>query len=75
MIKGVSTVVSTGYMRLRFLKTLSIAAMFIVSSQAWSQTWDEIRGSRRLYLYGEGFGSSAIEADRNAMQDLASQER
>ena len=26
-----------------------------------------------MYLYGEGFGSSAIEADRNAMQDLASQ--
>ena len=57
----------------RFLRILLIAALLIVSSQGRSQTWDEIRGNRGLYLYGEGFGSSAIEADRNAMEDLASQ--
>lgn len=65
--------VSTGYMIQRFLRILLIAALLIVSSQGRSQTWDEIRGNRGLYLYGEGFGSSAIEADRNAMEDLASQ--
>ncbi len=70
---GVSTAVNAGYMRQWLIRILSITVLFIVSLQAWSQTWDEIRGSRRLYLYGEGFGSSAIEADRNAMQDLASQ--
>lgn len=48
-------------------------ALLAVGFQAWPQTWDEIRDSRGLYLYGEGFGSSAIEADRNAMEDLASQ--
>ena len=60
-------------MRQWLIRILSIAALFIVSLQAWPQTWDEIRDSRGLYLYGEGFGSSAIEADRNAMEDLASQ--
>ena len=55
------------------IRILSITVLFIVSLQAWPQTWDEIRDSRGQYLYGEGFGSSAIEADRNAMQDLASQ--
>ena len=55
------------------IRILLIAALFIASLQAWPQTWDEIRDSRGLYLYGEGFGSSAIEADRNAMEDLASQ--
>ena len=73
MIKGVSTVVSTGYMRQWLIRILSITVLFIVSLQAWPQTWDEIRDSRGQYLYGEGFGSSAIEADRNAMEDLASQ--
>lgn len=48
-------------------------ALLAVGFQAWPQTWNEIRDSRGLYLYGEGFGSSAIEADRNAMEDLASQ--
>ena len=70
---GVSTAVNAGYMRQQLIRILSIAALFIVSFQAWPQTWDEIRDSRGLYLYGEGFGSSAIEADRNAMEDLASQ--
>ena len=70
---GISTAVNAGYMRQWLIRILSIAALFIVSLQAWPQTWDEIRDSRGLYLYGEGFGSSAIEADRNAMEDLASQ--
>lgn len=48
-------------------------ALLAVGFQAWPQTWDEIRDSRGQYLYGEGFGSSAVEADRNAMEDLASQ--
>lgn len=60
-------------MRQWLIRILLIAALFIASLQAWPQTWDEIRDSRGLYLYGEGFGSSAIEADRNAMEDLASQ--
>ena len=70
---GVSTAVNAGYMRQWLIRILSITVLFIVSLQAWPQTWDEIRDSRGLYLYGEGFGSSAIEADRNAMEDLASQ--
>ena len=70
---GVSTAVNAGYMRQWLIRILSITVLFIVRLQAWPQTWDEIRDSRGLYLYGEGFGSSAIEADRNAMEDLASQ--
>ena len=53
---GVSTAVNAGYMRQQLIRILSIAALFIVSFQAWPQTWDEIRDSRGLYLYGEGFG-------------------
>lgn len=60
-------------MKLKTLRILLTVALLAVGFQAWPQTWDEIRDSRGLYLYGEGFGSSAIEADRNAMEDLASQ--
>lgn len=36
-----------------------------------AQSWDEVKASK-LYLYGEGFGSTVAEADRLALSDLIS---
>lgn len=60
-------------MKLRLVRILSIIALLFVSLRAWPQTWEDIQENNGLYLYGQGFGSTAIEADRNAMEDLASQ--
>ena len=38
---------------------------------AQAQSWDAIKGSK-LYLYGEGYGSTVEEADRQALSDLIS---
>lgn len=43
--------------------------LFSLTIQA--QSWDSIKGSR-LYLYGEGYGSTVDEADRQALSDLIS---
>lgn len=36
-----------------------------------AQSWDNIKGSK-LFLYGEGYGSTVEEADRQALSDLIS---
>ena len=46
-----------------------ILLLFSLTIQA--QSWDSIKGSR-LYLYGEGYGSTVDEADRQALSDLIS---
>ena len=40
-----------------------------------AQSWDELRKDRSSWIIGEGYGSSAREADQYALEDLASQIR
>lgn len=51
------------------LQTFIIAA--IIFFPCGAQSWEEIKSSRQ-YIYGEGWGSSDAEADKNALADLIS---
>ena len=51
------------------LLTFIIAA--IIFFPCGAQSWEEIKSSRQ-YIYGEGWGSSDAEADKNALADLIS---
>lgn len=51
------------------LLTFIIAA--IIFFHCGAQSWEEIKSSRQ-YIYGEGWGSSDAEADKNALADLIS---
>lgn len=51
-------------------KLLSLL-LLVIAIPAWSQSWEEIKNDRR-YLYGEGWGVTVAEADRNALNDLIS---
>ena len=46
------------------LLTFIIAA--IIFFPCGAQSWEEIKSSRQ-YIYGEGWGSSDAEADKNAL--------
>lgn len=51
------------------MKYIYILIMILFSSQLYSQSWDEIK-TDPSYIYGEGWGSSVQEADKNALSDL-----
>jgi len=50
---------------------LSLLFLFFFFSIS-AQSWDEVKGNSGQYLYGEGWGSSVEEADRQALAALAS---
>lgn len=53
---------------MRYILTLVLTLVAVVAS---AQDWNEIKSSR-LYLYGEGYGATIDEADRQALSDLIS---
>ena len=50
---------------------ISILLTILAALSCHGQSWNEIKQSRQ-YLYGEGWGSSDAEADKNALADLIS---
>lgn len=54
---------------LRFI-TIALLTLFVAVGHA-QQEWDDIKASK-LFLYGEGYGSTVAEADRLALSDLIS---
>lgn len=59
----------------RVLHIVSVIILLASGVCAQSQTLEEMQRHRDEWLFGEGFGSTATEADRNALEDLASQIR
>lgn len=56
-------------MKLRIFISLSLITL--IASNAFSQSWEAIKGSN-AYLYGEGWGNTVAEADKQALSDLIS---
>lgn len=54
---------------MKYITLLSCAVLTAFS--AFSQSWEAVKASP-LYLYGEGWGVTVAEADRNALNDLIS---
>lgn len=50
---------------------ISILLTILAALSCYGQSWNEIKQSQQ-YLYGEGWGSSDAEADKNALADLIS---
>lgn len=50
---------------------ISILLTILAALSCHGQSWNEIKQSQQ-YLYGEGWGSSDAEADKNALADLIS---
>ena len=54
------------------MKRILVACTFLMTTLGiFSQTWESVKGSEE-YIYGEGFGSSVVEADRQALSNLIS---
>ena len=56
------------------MKKIFIVLLFsILSSPLFSQTWEQIKENRNVYLCGEGRGETVDEADKQALANLVSQ--
>ena len=60
----------------RYYKTLNgrliaLITMFVMTLNAFSQTWEMVRDSED-YIYGEGWGKTVAEAERQALGSLIS---
>lgn len=52
-------------------KIITLLCVILLSFDAFSQSWESIKNSS-LYLYGEGWGTSVAEADKQALANLIS---
>lgn len=53
-------------------KTICVLFVSLASCLSlWSQSWESVKANRD-YLYGEGWGNSIDEADKQALSDLIS---
>lgn len=62
-------------MILTALRICLTAVLIIAGTGLRAQDWEELQRNRSGYIIGQGYGSSAREADQNALEDLASQIR
>lgn len=54
-------------------KRLFVSFMFTLCfTLAFSQSWDEVKRNTQIYLYGEGWGATVDEADKQALAALIS---
>lgn len=56
----------------RLFSIIATAVLMSVPGVGYSQTWEQVKSDGNTYLYGEGFGSTVSEADKNALSDLIS---
>ena len=52
-------------------RVLALCACLLIALNAFSQKWEDVRDSED-YIYGEGWGSSVAEAERQALNNLIS---
>ena len=52
-------------------RVLALSACLLIALNAFSQKWEDVRDSED-YIYGEGWGSSVAEAERQALNNLIS---
>lgn len=56
----------------RLFSIIATAVLMSVPGVGYCQTWYQVKSDGETYLYGEGFGSTVSEADKNALSDLIS---
>ena len=56
---------------MKFKIFLTLYLITLIASNAFSQSWEAIKGSN-AYIYGEGWGNTVAEADKQALSDLIS---
>lgn len=56
---------------MKFKIFLTLSLITLIASNALSQSWEAIKGSN-AYIYGEGWGNTVAEADKQALSDLIS---
>lgn len=56
----------------RLFTIIATAVLMSVPGVGYSQTWEQVTSDRQTYLYGEGYGNTVSDADKNALSDLIS---
>lgn len=56
----------------RLFSIIATAVLMSVPGVGYSQTWEQVKSDCQTYLYGEGYGNTVSDADKNALSDLIS---
>ena len=54
-------------------KSFLFLMVLVTLANVKAQSWSEVKGTKSVYLCGEGYGETVQEADQQALADLISQ--